>query len=159
LTEYGLAPINCDPRVNVAATPGAVGRSRWQAPEIAIPARKGSSTPIMESKAADVFAFGTLVVEVYTGKIPLRGQRDKEVVIRISQGGRPGMPVDVQTVGITTEMWMLLENCWYQNPNMRPSMGVVVSIWQRFVENGDSNGVVGCVQVIPVNLTILNLMI
>ena len=45
--------------------------------------------PVMESKAADVFAFGMFAVEVFTGKIPFEEQKNKAVVLRISRGGRP----------------------------------------------------------------------
>jgi len=142
LTEYGLAPINSDPSFTVAATPGAVGTSRWLAPEIITPTRKGSGMPVVESKAADVFAFGMFAVEVFTGKIPFEDQKNEAVVLRISRGGRPEMPGDAQAVGLTDEMWKVLESCWQQNPKRRPTMEEVVRRWQRFVEsNGDTNDV------------------
>jgi len=135
LTEYGLAPINSDPSFTVAATPGAVGTSRWLAPEIINPTRKGTTMPTMESKAADVFAFGMFAVEVFTGKIPFEEQKNEAVVLRISRGGRPEMPGDAQALGLTGEMWMLLESCWQQNSKKRPTMEVVVKRWQKFVDN------------------------
>ncbi|KAF9643163.1 kinase-like protein [Thelephora ganbajun] len=142
LTEYGLAPINSDPSFTVAATPGTVGAARWQAPEIILPPRRRGSMPVMESKAADVFAFGMFAVEVFTGKIPFEEQKNEAVVLRISQGGRPDMPANAQAVGLTGEMWKLLENCWHQNPKKRPAMGEVVRKWQKFVENiNDDNNV------------------
>ena len=133
MTEYGLAPINSDPSFTVAATPGAVGTSRWLAPEIITPARRASAMPVMESKAADVFAFGMFAVEVFTGKIPFEEHKNEAVVLRISQGGRPEIPRNAQAVGLTTEMWNVLESCWQQNPKKRPTMQEVVMKWQRFV--------------------------
>ena len=148
MTEYGLAPINSDPSFTVAATPGAVGSSRWLAPEIITPVRKGSNMPVMESKAADVFAFGMFAVEVFTGKIPFEEQKNEAVVLRISRGGRPEMPENSQMVGLTAEMWKLLESCWQQNPKRRPTMEEVVRRWEKFVgDNGDRNGVIECVQI------------
>ncbi|KAF9646894.1 kinase-like protein [Thelephora ganbajun] len=142
LTEYGLAPINSDPSFTVAATPGAVGGSRWLAPEIIIPPRKGNGIPVMESKAADVFAFGMFAVEVFTGKIPFEEQKNEAVVLRISQGGRPEMPPNARAVGLTGEMWKLLESCWQQTPKKRPTMEEVVRRWQKFVESiNDNNNV------------------
>ena len=110
LTKYGLAPINSDPSFTVAATPGAVGSSRWLAPEIIIPSHKRNSMPVMESKTADVFAFGMFAVEVFTGKIPFNEHKNEAVVLRISQGGRPDMPENAQAVGLTGEIWKLLES-------------------------------------------------
>ena len=148
MTEYGLAPINSDPSFTVAATPGAVGTSRWLAPEIITPARKGSSMPVMESKPADVFAFGMFAVEVFTGKVPFEEQKNEAVVLHISRGRRPEMPGNAQAVGLTGEVWKLLESCWQQSPKKRPTMEEVVRILQGFVGNsGDRNGVIGCVQI------------
>ena len=151
LTEYGLAPVNSDPSFTVAATPGAVGTSRWLAPEIINPPRKGNGMPLMESKAADVFAFAMFAVEVFTGKIPFDEQKNEAVVLQISRGGRPVMPANAQTVGLTGEMWKLLESCWQQNPKKRPTMEEVVRRWETFVEHEDDNEIITeCVQNIQV---------
>jgi hypothetical protein len=116
------------------------------APETLIPARKRSTMPVTETKAADVFAFGMLAVEVFTGKIPFEGQKNETVVLRISQGGRPTIPEDAQAVGLTVEMWNVLESCWRQNPKRRPTMQEVVRKWQKFVGNEhDLKTLHGCV--------------
>ena len=107
--------------------------------------------PVLESKAADVFAFGMFAVEVFTGKIPFEEQKIEAVVLHISQGGRPEMPQNAQAVGLTVEMWNVLESCWQQNPKKRPTMQEVVRKWQRFVGNdGDLNVFPECVQTIPI---------
>lgn len=95
--------------------------------------------PAVESKPADVFAFGMFAVEVFTGKIPFEQQRNETAVLRVSQGGRPEMPTNSQTVGLTVGMWDILEGCWQDNPRKRPTMGEVVRRWQRFVANDDLN--------------------
>ena len=103
--------------------------------------------PVTESKPADVFAFGMFAVEVFTGKIPFEEQKNETVVLRISQGGRPEMPRNAQAVGLTAEMWNVLESCWQQSPKKRPTMQEVVRKWQRFIENdGDLNTFPECVQ-------------
>lgn len=94
--------------------------------------------PVIESKAADVFAFGMLAVEVFTGKVPFGGKKDEAVLLLISNGGRPEMPPNAQEVGLTAEMWNVVESCWKQNPNKRPTMQEVAKKWQRFVENDAS---------------------
>ena len=102
--------------------------------------------PVMESKAADVFAFAMFSVEVFTGKIPFGEQKNEAVVVRISQGGRPEMPENAQEVGLTSDIWMFLENCWQRNPNKRPSMG-------EFVDNGDD----GAIECVLITLAVLTL--
>ena len=148
MTEYGLAPINSHPSFTVVATPAAAGTSRRLAPEIMTPTRKGNGVPVVESKAADVFAFGMLAVEVFSGKIPFEEQKNEAVVLRISRGGRPKMPDNAQAVGLTDEMWKLLESCWHQNPKRRPTMEEIVRRWQRF--DDDSDVATECVQITPV---------
>ena len=149
LTEYGLAPVNSDPSFTVAATPGAVGTSRWLAPEIINPPRKGNCKPVMESKPADTFSFGMLVVEVFTGEVPFGEIKNEEVVLRILRGGRPEMPANAQAAGLTGGVWKLLESCWEQNPKKRPTMKEVVRRWEKFVELGSDgvNIVTECVRV------------
>ena len=155
LTEYGLAPIYSDPSFAVAAAPGSVGTSRWLAPEIITPARKRGTTPVIESKAADVFAFGMLTVEVFTGKIPFEDQENEAAVLRILKGGRPEMPGNAETMGLTVEMWNLIESCWRQNPKKRPTMEEVVRRWGKFVEgDGHLTKLPWCEQTTPVVSTL-----
>lgn len=89
-----------------------------------------------ESKAADVFAFGMFALEVFTGKIPFGELKNEAVVYRVSRGVRPEMPRNAQAVGLTDDVWTLLESCWQQDPQKRPSMEEVVRRWRVFVENG-----------------------
>ena len=104
---------------------------------------------MIESKAADVFAFAIFAVEVFTGKIPLEEQKNEAVVLRISRGSGPEIPRNAQGVGLTSEMWGLLENCWQQNPSKRPTIEEVVERWWGSVESNsdDRNIVTGCVQI------------
>jgi len=103
----------------------------------------------MESKTADVFAFGMLAVEVFTDKIPFGEQKNEAAALRISLGDRPEMPENAQAVGLTSEIWTLLESCWQQNPKRRPTMEEVVMRWEKFVENSneDKNFFLKCVQI------------
>lgn len=141
-----MAPINSDPSFTVAATPGAVGASRWSAPELINPVRKGNTPLVIESKAADVFAFAMLAAEVFTGKIPFEGQKNEAVLLRISRGGRMVMPGNPQAVGLTTEIWKLLGSCWNQDPKKRPTIEDIVKRWRGFAENSNNNVVLECVQ-------------
>ena len=138
LAEYGLEPISLDPSLPSLLPQGAVRTSRWLAPEMVTPTRKGVAMPVMEPKAADLFEFGMLAVEVFTGKIPFEEQKNEAVVLRISQGGRPAMPLNARDMGLTVEMWGVLEGCWQQMPKKRPTMNDVVKRWQKFVR--DING-------------------
>ena len=91
--------------------------------------------PVVESKAADVFAFGMLAVEVFTGKIPFENLENEAAALRILKGGRPEMPENAEAIGLTVEIWNLLKSCWHQNPKRRPTIEEVVRRWRKFVED------------------------
>ena len=146
LTEYGLAVISSDPRFAVPVAPGVTGTSRWLAPEIIDPSDNGDGISVVESKPADVFAFAMLAVEVFTGEVPFEGQTSAMAASRVLRGERPEMPGNAQDVGLTGEMWKLLESCWQQDPEKRPTMDEVVRKWEKFVECND-NTITGYVQI------------
>ena len=147
LTEYGLAPINSDPRFTEA-----IGSSRWQAPEIIRHSRKGASTPVIESKAADVFAFAMLALEVYTEKVPFQGQEPAVAASRVLRGERPEIPKNAAQIGLTPDIWKFLERCWNQNPKKRPKIKEVVRMWQKLVD-AEGDGAVNDTQtfLIPIS--------
>ena len=96
----------------------------------------------MESKPADVFAFAMFSVEVFTGKIPFEKQKNEAVALLVFRGSRPEMPENAQAVGLTSEMWKLLEICWQRNPKKRPTIEEVIRRWQKFIGNDYGNDVV-----------------
>ena len=91
----------------------------------------------MESKPADIFAFAMFSVEVFTGKIPFEKQENEAVAFLILEGSRPEMPENAQAVGLTSEMWEIIEACWQQDPVERPTTDEVTRRWQKFIEYGD----------------------
>ena len=105
--------------------------------------------PVMESKAADVFAFAMVAVEVYTGEVPFQGDPPAMAASRVLKGGRPEMPRDAEQMGLTNDIWEFLERCWHQNPKKRPTVKEVVRKWQRFVD-GEDAGVVNDARTFPV---------
>ena len=130
ICDYGLDPIYSDPTYTVAVAAGAVGTSRWLAPEIIDPPSK---KPAAASKLADVFAFAMLAVEVFTGEVPFGDMKNEAVVIQIAQGKRPTKPQAGEQLGLTTEIWGFIEKCWSADPSKRPTMDEVVRTWEGFV--------------------------
>ena len=101
-----------------------------------------------ESKPADVFAFSMLAVGVLTGEVPSKEQENETAVLRVLEGGRPEMPGNAQAIGLTREMWELLERCWQVDPKKRPTMEEVVRKWGKFVgrDHNDDGTTTECVQ-------------
>jgi len=118
--------------------PYLAGTSGWLAPEIINPSHNDGEMPVIESKAADVFAFAMLALEAFTGDVPFVGQTPTTAASRVLQGERPEIPQNAQEIGLTGEMWKLLESCWYQDPEKRPTVRKVIKRWRKFVarENG-----------------------
>ena len=130
LTDYGMAHININPKLTVVSP--TVGRSRVFAPETV--SQLGDATGAdIESGPADVFTFGVLGAEVFTGKPPFEGSSDVGAVRRIREGERPEFPPNAEDVGLTIEVWRLLEWCWHPDRAQRPTIDEVVKIGRAHV--------------------------
>jgi hypothetical protein len=130
LADYGLAPTNS----LIAADPTA-RNTRWLAPEIIKP--PPHAIGILESKPADIFAFAMLAVEVFTGEVPFPEERSTRVANKIFRGDRPEFPQNAEDVGLTVQIWGLLQSCWHQDPIERPTIHDVVRAWEGFLGNSE----------------------
>ena len=100
---------------------GARGTPYWMAPELLT---KKSSNTIM----SDIYAFGILLYEVYSRESPYRGEEYKNVIREICDPSvckRPPVPSSCPT-NIAT----LMQNCWQDCADSRPSAQEVDSILQ-----------------------------
>ena len=101
---------------------------RWLAPELIEPPpnANGMIAPVF-TKEADVFAFGMVAVELFTGEVPFGWMNGNAWVLeRVLMGTRPENPSGAGEVGLTDSMWELICRCWEQNPARRPTMKEVV---------------------------------
>lgn len=106
-------------------TTGIKGTIPWLSPEM-----------IMDhewSKRTDVFQFGIIMWEVFSGRFPYDIDTDSELtamtlMVQISQGKRPNMDY-IRHV----DAWIqrLIQSCWANNPEDRPSMRKVLWELQR----------------------------
>ena len=128
-----MAPVNaCSSLMNTSPN------SRWLAPEIIKPLPCATGVAV-ESKSADIFAFGMLVIEVLTGKPPFEGCGEPGAACRILRGDRPELPQNAGDVDLTDPMRDLIQRCWHENPTERPEIWEVVTMWEGFlrVENDE----------------------
>ncbi|KAJ3509913.1 hypothetical protein NLJ89_g4966 [Agrocybe chaxingu] len=104
------------------------GTVRWQAPELLDPyvddPRKSTET--------DVYAFGCVCYEIYTGKVPFyEFPLDATVILQIMHGAQPSTPTPEDPAfverGLTKGIWRIVEDCWGRNPTERPSMVQIVA--------------------------------
>ncbi|KAF9646101.1 kinase-like protein, partial [Thelephora ganbajun] len=129
ICDYGLSPIISSPIADL----GVTASSRWLASEIIDPPSEANSKPLAGSKSADVFAFAMLAVEVFSGRTPFEDVNNALAGIRILEGKRPAKSQAGEQLGLTAEMWKLIEKCWNASPNKRPTIDEVVGTWEGFV--------------------------
>lgn len=99
-----------------AQTEGTKGTLLWMAPEMA--------RDQVWSEKTDVFAFGIMMWEVFTGKLPYDGEPDintgLDLLVKICNNGlRPDMSEVSHLNGALTK---LMQECWDEDPERRPSM-------------------------------------
>ncbi|TDL22521.1 kinase-like protein [Rickenella mellea] len=99
-----------------------VGRSvRWLAPEILSGQQRRSNTK------TDVYAFGCVCIEFFTGKPPFHGLREYEVLMAVQKYERPSRPTDDAAANsLDDTIWRIMQSCWARNPRDRPTADTLV---------------------------------
>ncbi|KAJ7926346.1 kinase-like domain-containing protein, partial [Mycena leptocephala] len=93
-----------------------VGTARYQAPELLLNERSNHF-------GSDVYAFACVGYEILTGKAPFfEVANDMAVGLKVIGGGRPSRLEMISPA----HLWMLLEDCWDQNPDQRPTMSKIL---------------------------------
>ncbi|THU85509.1 kinase-like protein [Dendrothele bispora CBS 962.96] len=110
------------------------GSTRWLAPECLL--ENGVHT-----YHSDIYAFGCVCYEVFTGLIPFyEFPREISVVIHLNEGRRPSRPANSR---LNDNMWGIMQECWRQEPDSRPPTntlsGRIVSAANRKTINLGSN--------------------
>ena len=68
-----------------------------------------------------------LTLQVLTGKLPFGRISGSEVVFKVVGGGRPSKPEDALKLGLSDDVWELLEDCWKTDHTSRPSVEGVLA--------------------------------
>ncbi|KAH8795204.1 kinase-like domain-containing protein [Flagelloscypha sp. PMI_526] len=120
LADFGITSLICTNTVttDLATITSTKGSSRWMAPEVFDPASYKDSTRV-RAAPRDVYAFACTSLEVMTGKPPFPERPEPAVMVSVLQGERPERPQ--QSESLTDELWNLIERCWTQKPEARPT--------------------------------------
>jgi len=91
------------------------GNPRWQAPELFAEYRRTTES--------DIFAYGRVIYEVFTGKFPFVERREHQVYAVVERGELPPRPKDndAKIRGLTDSMWKFMATCCVTEPQRRPS--------------------------------------
>jgi hypothetical protein len=68
------------------------------------------------------------VQQIFTGEIPFREYRNQKVVPMVIEGRRPKRPANSQGVGLSDEIWDMMQTCWDREPSNRPQIGDIVKL-------------------------------
>ncbi|KAF7366110.1 Protein kinase domain-containing protein [Mycena venus] len=113
IADFGLASIVNANSLRFTHTVQAPqgGTLRYQAPELLSSERRNHF-------GSDVYAFACVGYEILTGKVPFSEVWvDMAVFMKVVGGQRPAKPEVCPD-----NLWVLLEDCWAQDPDKRPTM-------------------------------------
>ncbi|KAF8186919.1 kinase-like domain-containing protein [Mycena galopus ATCC 62051] len=119
VADFGLSSIvdAMSLRLHSTASPKG-GTARYQAPELLL------FPDIPNHFESDVYAFGCVCYEMFTGKAPFHDvPRDVTVGIKVLEGFRPSRP---EPMLISDTLWSLIQNCWEAKSCDRPSVSAIV---------------------------------
>ena len=97
---------------------GNIGTVQYMAPEV-------SEGQEYTSKV-DVFSYGMILYELYTQKALFQGMNPFQIVMAVSQGHRPTIPSIISSFEAE-----LIQKCWSQNPEERPSFEDIVQMFEQ----------------------------
>ena len=107
------------------------GTPSHMAPELLYPKKFGLRT-CRVSKQADIYAIGMVIYEVLTGR-PFRAEnfQHPQIMTRIIEGKRPREPEKAEDIGFGGGTWELVQQCWHQDREERPTVEKVSEHFQR----------------------------
>ncbi|KAF8183897.1 kinase-like domain-containing protein [Mycena galopus ATCC 62051] len=119
LTDFGLSNFS-DATSSMTTNRG--GSSYWMAPELLDPDRFGIK--FARTPASDVYAFGCVCFELYTGQPPFANLIEPAALMKILNGARPDRPVGSPVV--SDILWRHVSEYWAHHPKIRPVTQLVV---------------------------------
>lgn len=124
LCDFGFASMLAEEEGSLSRqSSSAKGTWRWMAPELF------TVDDARHTKESDVWAFGCVVFEVLSGKVPYHEKRnDRTVIIAIAHGEHPSKPARLSDVSwIDAKLWTMMLDCWKKNPDDRPPVASLLT--------------------------------
>ncbi|KDQ65064.1 hypothetical protein JAAARDRAFT_52980 [Jaapia argillacea MUCL 33604] len=110
--------------------PLTIGTLQWMAPELL--SLRGEPTP-----SSDIYSFAMVCIEVYTLQIPFPNLPllHESVIYDVLKGVRPARPLEDPSKPLMSDsLWSLVQWCWAQDPEDRPSAKTLVQALRRCID-------------------------
>ncbi|KAI5993415.1 kinase-like domain-containing protein, partial [Pisolithus marmoratus] len=127
IVDYGLLPLILEFAIPQQLSMPVWRAARWIAPDLSqiLPGEDHPNAGL--SFEGDISSFGSVMLQVLTGKVPYHYiEHDEDVIFAIGRSLRPNCPQD-----IADEHWNCIQKCWAANPEDRPSAGELVSFFHQ----------------------------
>ncbi|KAJ7743310.1 kinase-like protein [Mycena metata] len=83
----------------------------------------GETKPVITTRS-DIYSFGSVTLEILSGRIPYHYLRqDAQVVIELHKGNKPRRPA---VSFVTDAQWAFIQRCWASDPLQRPDAAEVM---------------------------------
>ena len=131
LADFGLLTIISDHTNFTNSSSVSIGGTiRWMSPELLHPEQFGSKYG-RPTKASDCYALGMVILEVLTAQRPFTACGTHVVMLKVTDGERPGRPDGARGMWFTDDLWKMLGLCWAQDAQNRPSIEAVRECLER----------------------------
>ncbi|KAF8583086.1 hypothetical protein K439DRAFT_1390922 [Ramaria rubella] len=112
------------------------GHARFMAPERLVPP-KDAPYGSRATTHSDVFAFASLMLQIYTEDVPFGSLTpEPQAILKLSKGELPPRPTGTLILerGCDDYVWQLMVECWAYDPDKRPTMDYVMKQLRGLLE-------------------------